>query len=73
MLGFMAMDYFRQSPLLFYPLVALAIFMGVFLGVALRTVLSVKHGYDALAALPLSDDEQGRAARVTKEVGCVRE
>jgi hypothetical protein len=72
MLGFMAMDYFRHSPLLFYPLLALALFMGVFLLVSLRTVLTHKHRYDALAALPLKDAEQG-SARDDEEVGCVGE
>jgi hypothetical protein len=73
MLGFMAMDYFRHSPLLFYPLLALAIFMVVFVLVSLRTLLTHKQRYDALAALPLMDDEKATAARSDKEVGCVRQ
>ena len=53
MLGFMAMDYFRHSPMLAYPLAALAIFMLVFFVVTLRTVLRSKSGYDSMALLPL--------------------
>jgi hypothetical protein len=57
MLGFMAMDYFRNSPVLFSALFALAIFMLVFCMVTLRAVLTNKARYEALASLPLEDDE----------------
>jgi hypothetical protein len=63
MLGFMAMDYFRHSPVLFSALVALVTFMLVFCAVTLRTVLTGKAGYDALAKLPLEDDGQAGGTR----------
>jgi hypothetical protein len=71
MLGFMAMDYFRQSPMLAYPLAALAIFMVVFLVVTVRTVLSGKRGYESVALLPLADGKsaQERNQESTKENG----
>jgi hypothetical protein len=69
MLGFMAMDYFRQSPLLAYPLLALAIFMLVFFVVTVRTVLTQKSRYDAVAQLPLQAGDGASAVRasLTKE------
>jgi hypothetical protein len=53
MLSLVAMDYFRQNPLLAFPLAALAIFMGVFFVVTLRTVLTSKSRYASVASLPL--------------------
>lgn len=63
MLGFMAMDYFRHSPVLFSALVALAIFMFVFCAVTLRTVLTSKSRYEALARLPLQNEERTGGSR----------
>ena len=60
------MDFFRQSPVLAFPLAALAVFMLVFLAITLKTVLTHKGDYEAIARLPLSDD--GRIERNT-EVG----
>ena len=57
MLSFMAMDYFRQSPVLAYALVALAIFMMVFFAVTLRTLLTGAARYEAVANLPLERDD----------------
>ena len=69
MLGFMASDYFRNSPMLSYPLLALAIFMLVFLVVTLRTVLTGKQRFEGLAALPLQDEEGAHTSSSAKEVG----
>lgn len=52
---YMAMEFFRQSPVLALPVVALAIFMLVFLAVTLRAMLTRKSQWDALAQLPLQD------------------
>lgn len=60
MLSFIAMDYFRRSPMLILPLLALAIFMLVFFAVTLRTLLTKKRSFDALARLPLESQETGR-------------
>jgi len=57
MLSFIAMDYFRRSPMLILPLVALALFMLVFFAVTLRTLLTKKRNFDALARLPLEAQE----------------
>lgn len=54
-MSFMAMDYFRQSPLLMFPLIALAIFMAVFFAVTVRTVLTHKGRYEAVSRLPLGE------------------
>ncbi|MEY4509826.1 MAG: hypothetical protein RLZZ450_1948 [Pseudomonadota bacterium] len=56
-MGFMAMDYFRQSPLLAMPVIALVIFMLVFLAVSLRALLTQKSSWDAAARLPLSEGQ----------------
>ena len=63
MLRFMAMDYFSRSPVLFSALFALAIFMLVFFMVTLRTVLTNKARYEALARLPLEDEERAGGSR----------
>jgi hypothetical protein len=61
MLGFMAMDYFRQSPMLAFPVLALAIFMLVFCLVSLRAVLTKKTRFEQISRLPLeSVDERAR-------------
>lgn len=52
---------FENSPLLLLPLAALAIFLGVFLFAFARTYLRGKSEYEAVAALPLADDDQGGA------------
>ncbi|MDB4988897.1 MAG: hypothetical protein JWN04_4075 [Myxococcaceae bacterium] len=54
-MGFMAMDYFRQSPLLAMPVLALVIFILVFLAVTLRAMLTSSSRWDELAQLPLQD------------------
>ena len=63
MLGFMALDFFRQSPMLILPMVALAIFMLVFFAVTLRTLLTEQRNYEAIARLPLEAVEARPLAR----------
>lgn len=60
MLSFMAMDFFRRSPMLMLPMVALAIFMLVFLVVTLRTLLSKAQRYEQMARLPLESEGDRR-------------
>ena len=57
MLSFIAMDYFRQSPVLAFPLIAMAIFMLVFFAITLRAVLTNKAQYERVARLPLERDD----------------
>jgi hypothetical protein len=65
-MGFMALEYFRQSPVLALPVVALVIFMLVFLAVSLRALLTQSSRWDAVSALPLADDP---AATTVEENG----
>ena len=54
---------FRQllehSSLLTYPLVALVLFLAVFVALVIRTLATKPEAYDATAALPLEDDTAG--------------
>jgi hypothetical protein len=52
-------ELFHKSPLLLYPLVGLVIFMVVFAGAALRAWRQRPEERDALAQLPLRDEEIG--------------
>jgi len=63
MLSFMAMDYFRQSPMLAMPILALAIFMLVFLVVTVRALVTKSARFDAVARLPLEQEARGREVR----------
>lgn len=63
MLGFMAREFFRQSPVLMFPLIALAIFMTVFIVIALRAVVSRKQSWDAVSRLPLESDAGEKEVR----------
>lgn len=58
MLSFMAMDYFRQSPVMFFPLLALAIFMLVFFAVTVRALRTRRVCYERVARLPLNDGSE---------------
>lgn len=63
MLSLVAMDFFQKSPMLAFPLLALALFMLVFFVVTLRTVLTQKSQYDHMARLPL----EAEAPRLDQE------
>jgi hypothetical protein len=58
MLSWMATDFFAHSPVLAYPVAALGIFMLVFVGIGVRTLLAPKERIDALARLPRDRQEQ---------------
>ena len=44
-----------QSPLLIMPIVAMFVFIGVFIAVLVRTMSKRASAYDAIAASPLSE------------------
>ncbi len=52
-------ELFHKSPLLLYPLCGLVIFIVVFAGAALRAWRQRPEERDALAQLPLHDQETG--------------
>ena len=60
MLSYMAVQFFRESPLLAYPLFALASFFGVYLAWLLKTALSGAARYEHLARLPLEGSDEAR-------------
>lgn len=53
MMSYMAVQFFRESPLLAFPLFALASFFFVYLAWVLKTALSNGARYEAMARLPL--------------------
>ena len=53
MLSYIAVQFFRESPLLAFPLFALACFFLVFFAWVLKTALSRADRYEAVARLPL--------------------
>ena len=52
-----ASEFFSQSPVLLLPLIALFLFLAVFIAVSLRAARMTKSTVDTLAQLPLSDGE----------------
>ncbi|MGD8862276.1 MAG: hypothetical protein PVI30_19850 [Myxococcales bacterium] len=56
MLSWISGDFFAQSPVLVYPMIAMAIFMLVFTGAALRAFLTPRSTLDELARMPLEDE-----------------
>ena len=57
MLSWIAGSFFQESPVLFYPLFALAIFLSVYCATAVRLVLFAdKQEIEKLAKLPLQED-----------------
>jgi hypothetical protein len=50
---------FENSPLLVLPLLALAIFLGVFVVTLARTYRRGAGEYEGVAALPLAKDDEG--------------
>jgi hypothetical protein len=60
MLRELTADYFARSPLLAYPVFALALFALVFVAVSVRALRSRREEVERMAALPLSDSEVSR-------------
>ena len=52
-----ALAFLAQSPLLFFPLFGLGLFITIFLVVLLRTFLPKRGAFDAVSTLPLEKDE----------------
>ena len=51
---------FHESPLMVWPIVSLAIFVLTFLAVLVATLRRRDADVDALAAIPLAEEERGR-------------
>ncbi|MGB0679491.1 MAG: hypothetical protein ACPGUV_07520, partial [Polyangiales bacterium] len=58
MISFLAGDFFARSPLLAYPLLALAIFVSLFAAVLWRTLRQSRERLHTLAHLPFDDAAQ---------------
>jgi hypothetical protein len=58
MLSWFASDFFAKSPALAYPVIALGIFMTIFVTTTLRALLEKKDEVDRLARLPLEADDE---------------
>jgi len=54
-MGAIAKEFFRMSPALDYPLLALALFMAVFVAISVRAFMQKPARVDAVARLPLED------------------
>jgi hypothetical protein len=78
MLSFMAKGFFSDSEVMFLPLLALFIFLGVFVFVVIRVLRTDRASLQRVAALPLADDlrplstskTQRRRAGLEKGVDC---
>lgn len=53
MLSFVAMGYFQKSPLLVFPLIALLLFLTVFVVVTIRALRASPSSFEAISRLPL--------------------
>jgi hypothetical protein len=66
MLSIMAKGFFTSSPLLFYPVLALMIFVAVFTFITIRVLRSDKGALSRAAALPLADELPTRSMGISK-------
>ncbi|QQR88616.1 MAG: cbb3-type cytochrome c oxidase subunit 3 [Myxococcales bacterium] len=57
MISWMAMEFFRKSPVLYLPMIALFLFMLVFVGIIIRTFWRRAADLDKLARMPLDEKE----------------
>ena len=62
-MSFMVKEFFLASPLLVYPLIALALFMGVFVMVTVATMMKRSESYAQVADLPLRDQPPHEEAK----------
>ncbi|HEX2679036.1 MAG TPA: hypothetical protein VHM19_20440 [Polyangiales bacterium] len=53
MLSQFSADYFARSPVLVYPILALALFLGVFVVISVRAARTKKPELERMASLPL--------------------
>ena len=59
-MGAMTRQLLEHSSLLVYPLIALVLFLAVFIAVCIRTFTKSAERYEGEASLPLLDDDQPR-------------
>lgn len=57
MLRAMSAEFFSRSPVLIFPVLALALFFVVFVVITIRVVLTQREEVDAAARLPLNDGD----------------
>jgi hypothetical protein len=57
MMSWIAGDYFARSPVLVFPLIALGLFMTVFVVAVCRAYFGDRERFEALARLPLEKGE----------------
>jgi cbb3-type cytochrome oxidase subunit 3 len=60
MLSFMAQDFFRQHPLIAFPIIALLIFFALFTVLTWRTLRRSSVELDAAARMPFDDSPEAR-------------
>ncbi|MEM6961097.1 MAG: hypothetical protein AAF355_10635 [Myxococcota bacterium] len=63
MLSWLASDYFAQSPLLAFPVIAMILFMAVFSAMAFRAMRTTREELDRMAQLPLRSERYSVSAR----------
>lgn len=66
MLSMMAKGFFTDSPLIFFPVVALLVFLVTFTLITIRTLRSSNESLQHVACLPLSDGPDGMTATLKK-------
>lgn len=64
MLSAMATDFFEHSPVLIFPMLALTIFVSVFLFIVLRTYGKKSTHLSYVATLPLDDESSAKKEKV---------
>lgn len=52
----MASGFFADSPVLDFPIIALLLFLGVFIAITVRALRTPSVAFDRSAALPLEDE-----------------
>jgi hypothetical protein len=62
MLSFMAQGFFSDNPLVFFPIVALLIFMATFAIITIRALRSDPELISTMASLPLASEESSEAS-----------
>ena len=58
MLSWMATDFFRNSPVLIAPVIALLLLLAVFVTVTFRALLTNKEEIEHMTQLPLENDDE---------------
>ena len=53
-----AMQFFADSPVILYPILALLLFLVVFVSITVRVLRARREDLDALARIPFGDEEE---------------